>query len=258
MKIKLTTLLIVLVLLVGGALGAYFFLKDKDIGVMKTSKNDNGIVFNNKAEENAIVNSVTGKNQISNLLTEEKITQEIKEVSKTNTEKIQINKILYDKLYNVIDDMNKDEKYGEKPILYNQNLLNNETVKFYIIWENIPRTYFEFGKTYFGEEIDGVANVSYKIFNQYYKFTFGQDANVEEILKEGNVDTIKNDIIYGSMITGRREPEFALKVDNIMYNPNEETYTITINYLKFSNDEKITSEEIEKISEPSTLTWEKK
>ena len=260
MKIKLVTLILIIVLLVGGGLGAYVLLKDKDIGLMKTSKNDNGIVFNNAAEENAIVNSEIGKNQISNSLAEGKITQEIKEVSKTNTEKIQANQKLLDKLYNSICDINESELLGNKIISYNENLLNNEAVKYYIVWENIPKSNFEYDKDSNGNEVTGAANVSCKIFNQYYKSIFGQDADFDKIVKEDIAYgiTIKNDTIYGTRATGRGEPEFALKVDNIMYNPNEETYTITIDYLKFSNDEKITSEEIEKISEPSTLTWDEK
>ena len=61
MKIKLTTLLIVLVLLVICGLGAYFLLKDKDIGVMKSTKNDNGIgIFENNTP---VKNEITDNNQ---------------------------------------------------------------------------------------------------------------------------------------------------------------------------------------------------
>ena len=72
MKIKLTTLLIVLVLLVIGGLGAYFLIKNKDIGVMKSTKNDNGIgimknnnttpVENESAKNNQIINEENNEN----------------------------------------------------------------------------------------------------------------------------------------------------------------------------------------------------
>lgn len=51
MKIKLTTLLIILVLLVGGGLGTYFLLKDKDLGVIKTTKNDSIINIQDSKEK---------------------------------------------------------------------------------------------------------------------------------------------------------------------------------------------------------------
>lgn len=51
MKIKLTTLLIVLVILVGGGFGAYFLLKGKDIGIIKTTKNDSKINIEDSKEK---------------------------------------------------------------------------------------------------------------------------------------------------------------------------------------------------------------
>lgn len=51
MKIKLVTLVIIVVLLIGGGVGTYLLLKDKDLGLVKTTKSDNAINMENKSEE---------------------------------------------------------------------------------------------------------------------------------------------------------------------------------------------------------------
>ena len=51
MKIKLITLILIIVLLVGGGIGAYFLLKDYDVGIIKTTKNDDSVNIQEKNEK---------------------------------------------------------------------------------------------------------------------------------------------------------------------------------------------------------------
>lgn len=110
MKIKLTTLLIILVLLVGGGLGAYFLLKDKDIGVIKTTKNDSAI---NIQENNEKINKlekekVDLEQKIEDL--EKEIDNSKKEFEVANKNKSEENKKLTDdELKYFTDYLNKSE-----------------------------------------------------------------------------------------------------------------------------------------------------
>jgi len=66
MKIKLTTLIIIVVLAVAGTVGVMLLVTNKDFGLMRTDKNDDGIVINE--QENLSV-------------VEEKISNEIEEMN---------------------------------------------------------------------------------------------------------------------------------------------------------------------------------
>lgn len=137
MKIKLTTLLIVFVLLVIGGFGAYFLLKDKDVGVMKTTKNDSAI---NVQENNEKVDKLQKeKADLENKV--EELTKQVNDMkletnnisSKiTNEEALKIATEVYHRAYTLIEegygicDHNKAyEKYGEKYYLVKEDLLKN-------------------------------------------------------------------------------------------------------------------------------------
>lgn len=127
MKIKLTTLLIVLVLLVIGGLGAYFLLKDKNIGVMKSTKNDNGIVFNNTIQENSKA-EISNDNE-NNILANEKKTETNK------TEENQTEKSLYEK-YDGLYWQFRDSKTDKTKLEWNNKKIQIENGVAYLYYEN--------------------------------------------------------------------------------------------------------------------------
>jgi len=67
MKIKLTTLIVIVVLAIAGAVGVMLLITNKDFGLMRTDKNNDGIVINEQENvsvvEEKINNEIEEKNQ---------------------------------------------------------------------------------------------------------------------------------------------------------------------------------------------------
>ena len=197
MKIKLTTLLIVLILLVIGGFGIYFLSKDKNVGVMKKNKNDDGIVFNNKAEENTISNSEIEKNQISNSTTQENLKVETTNNNEKQYEELDINSLIVKNAHNFIPTVSFNKflptAYQKSKITFND--LTNE-VKLINIFNHI-----DFNK----EEVEIMEEGVERNYNENvlgYWFSFNPEI-MHKYAKEfyGSIAYIKDedfDIIWGA------------------------------------------------------------
>jgi len=141
MKIKLTTLVVILILVVAGTVGVMLLITNKDFGLMRTERtNDNGIVINE--QENVS-------------LVEEKISNEIEEKNKEKNEEkeISVNSEVVKNAYVIIPKVESENDYKmayqSKKITFND--LPNK-VKLVNIVEHVN---FENEKIYPGLEDGG-------------------------------------------------------------------------------------------------------
>ena len=146
-------------------------------------------------------------------------------------------KIVYDE--NVL----KDVKTKYWITLY--TMLGDTTVSNKIIKELRPDGTYETG---------GIA-IDTEAFMNYYYNIFNEQLNEGELLNaniEGGI-TIKDNKIYGQIVTGWGYPQFIFKSNKLKLNKKDDTYTLYVDLLKSNSDGVL-----DKYNSPEILNWDDK